>query len=95
MRFDFHRKVIINEITWYKDGFAGAQGIFQPQLSNDGVTWTNCGTTIDFFGSSAPFVITALSANTIPARYYRLLGVSGNSVITVQYEIEFKIGNPL
>jgi hypothetical protein len=96
MKFDFHRKVIINEIHWVKgDAAASSQGIWQLQISDDGSNWTNVGATFDLcFAQPSDFYITTMSANVTPARYLRFFGISGSTLTAAQAEIEFKIGNP-
>ena len=82
---------IINEATWYQSG-SQSHGTWKWQGSNDGSTFTDIGASFTVGGSTTQ-VQTSLSANIIPFRYYRLLGVSGTASASPYVgEVKFKIG---
>lgn len=92
LRFDFGtgQSVVIDEVTWFQSN-TSAEGTWQWQGSNDGVTWTNIGSSFALGGATTQ-VITALSGNVTGWRFYQILGVSGStSSSPFLQEIQFKI----
>jgi hypothetical protein len=99
LKFTFLNKVIINEAKayWGLTPLA-THGIWKWQIDpEDDGNWRDVGANFTL-GGSAIQTLTTLSANTTPAKAYRIIGVSGN-VNTGGYaywaEYEFKIGNHL
>jgi hypothetical protein len=92
--FGFAAPKLITEAKFYQDG-NNSHGTWKWQGSNDNANWIDIGTSF-VLGVTTTQVQTSLSGNTIGYKYYRLLGVSGNTnadgwpYIT---EFEFKIGN--
>lgn len=90
--FDFGigAQKIIDEATWIQSG-AQAHGVWQWQGSDDGVSFTNLGASFTLGGATTQ-VQTIDNLNSY--RYYRLLGVSGNTSINpFLNEITFKIAS--
>lgn len=96
IQFSFSQPAIVTEAKWYQDVNV-ALGTWQWQSSNDAVTWGNIGATFvlgtgfTHVGNTYIQTITNLSGNIKAQNYYRLYGVSGNSVWdSFTPEIEFK-----
>jgi hypothetical protein len=90
--FDFGagKAVLITEVKYYQQNTT-SQGTWKWQGSNDNSTWTDIGSSFAL-GGVATQTITTLSGNTSTYRYYRMLGISGNSSSNPWlYEFEFKI----
>jgi len=94
---DFGHKVIVNEFKLYKqNAFQGGFGNFKFQISDDAANFVDISTTFNLgAGAGTSVSHTEISANTTPARYLVLRGVSGNMQVSDILEFEFKIGNPL
>ena len=91
IQFDFGvgNSVLITEAT-FRQSDATSHGSWKWQAGNAGGSLVNIGTSFTL-GGSATQVQTSLSGNVTGYRYYRLLGVSGNSSYNPYvYEIEFK-----
>jgi hypothetical protein len=81
---------VLTEAKWYQTN-GTSQGTWKWQGSNDNSSYTDIGGTFTL-GSPATTVITTLSANTTPYRYYKLLQVSGSTSSSPDLaEIEFKL----
>jgi hypothetical protein len=78
IQFDFGvgASKLIDEMQWVQSA-GGAQGTWKVQGSNNGADWTDIGS--DFTLGSTTTTTIDMSANIVGYRYYRLLGVSGNS----------------
>lgn len=64
----------IERIKWYQQD-ANGHGVWQPQYSPNGSTWTNAGSTINLGGATvSEYIFTSPGAG----QWFRLLGVSGN-----------------
>jgi hypothetical protein len=89
--FGSGNSVQITESKYYQQ-FSASQGTWKWQGSNDGSSWSDIGGNFTLDGSTSGTALTTLSGNTTSYRYYRLLGVSGNSNSGPWcYEFEFKI----
>lgn len=89
IQFDFFNPKIISEIT-LSEGDTTTHGNWHWQGSNDATNWTTLKS--NFVLGSTPIVPDSVGLY----RYYRLLGVSGNSSNAPWiYEINFKIGDNL
>lgn len=88
--FGYGQERIITEVTW-KQSNASTHGTWKWQGTKDGTTFTDIGSSFTLGGSTAQ-VQTALSANVIGYRAYRVIGVSGTaSAAPWIQEVEFKI----
>lgn len=95
LQFDFGvgAKKRITEIMFYSDA-AVSFGVWQWQASDNGTDWTNIGAQWELATVAGAKAFSELSQNATGYRYYRMLGVSGNSSWGAYWrEIEFKIGN--
>jgi hypothetical protein len=91
IKFDFGVDKIISEAIWYQTAGATTQGVWKWQGSADGSNWFDIGSSFTL-GDWAQ-VQTQLNGNTTAYRYYRLLGISGNtSTVPFDAEIDFCIG---
>lgn len=63
-------------------------GTWRWQASQDNATWVDIGSTFTLGGATTQ-TITTLSVNTKGYRYYRMLGVSGNTAASSHYFLEF------
>ena len=80
----------ITEAKYYQDRIQNL-GVWQWQGSPDNTTWTSIGATFTL-GTAATQTITTLSGNVTGYRYYRILGVSGNTSNAPNiYQFDFKI----
>lgn len=98
LSFDFGlgTSKLITEAKQWQASANDTQGIWRWQGSNDNSAWTNIGGTFTLggFTTGNPLIITSLSGNSSGYRYYRILGVSGNTSDNPwQMEFEFKIDN--
>lgn len=87
--FDFGTSKVINEVKWYQGG--GSNGVWRWQGSNNNIDFTNIGEPFELTAESI-VLITTISDNQTAYRYYKMIGVSGNT--NANYflkEIEFKI----
>ena len=68
-------------------------GYWQPQYSDNGTDWTNCGAVQRLKGVSAKTDANMYVDfdNTTAHRYYRLLGSSGNIAQSFNHELEFRL----
>jgi hypothetical protein len=97
VKFDFGPVIlpVVVEAKFYTSG-NNAHGDWKWQGSSDDSVYTDIGSsfTLVTINGSTPQVITTLSGNTTSYRYYRLLGVTGNtSDVPYIYEFEFKTVN--
>lgn len=76
VQFDFGNPVLITEATYNASG-STAEGTWQWSVSNDNVNFTNVGATFALGGATS-VVITTLSGNTQPYRYYRMTATAGS-----------------
>jgi len=95
VRFVFSTAQLITGARIQGSNYNASQGTWKWQVSGDGTSWTDIGSSFtwnvatgltwyDSYGAS-------LSGNTLPYRYYRLLGVSGSTSGSDWYgEVEFK-----
>lgn len=90
VKFDLGTARLITEATWYQDAI-GTHGTWQWQGSPDNSAWTSIGSTFTL-GSPATQVITTLSGNVTPYRYYRMLQTAGTTTSSpFLREAEFSI----
>lgn len=94
VQFDFGMPKAVTEAK-YVSGFPAPQGTWKWQGSADALSWSDLGSSFTLDGdSSATFTMAQLSGNSTAYRYYRILGVSGNtSSGPWVYEMQFKIGD--
>lgn len=95
IRFDFGAPKLVDECAWYQSQNA-THGTWKWQRSGDGSAWTDIGSAFTLGGGDNAGVWLQrqreLRANAASFRYYRLLGVSGNSSNSPYlYEAEFRI----
>lgn len=84
---DMGKDVIVTQ--WrLRSGGSQALGNWQPQYSDNGVDWTNCGSVQALGGNTTSRIDFDVAA---AHRYYRLLGSSGSLSQTYNYELEFRI----
>lgn len=86
---DFGQNVFVDQWRWQNVGGLPTytHGFWQPQVSDNGVDWTNAGAVQEWGG--VPSYINFNHAT--PHRYMRILGVSGNLSQTFVRELEFRI----
>jgi hypothetical protein len=94
IKFDFANysdgKACLKEAILCQD-VASSHGIWKWQACDDNATWVDIGSSFTLGGSLVQ-VQTELNTNTYAFRYYRLLGISGNTNATPYvYEIHFKV----
>lgn len=91
--FLFRTPQLITEVVFRQENTA-THGTWKWQGSNDGITWTDVGTTFTL-GGAATQTITTMSANVTLYKGYRLLGTAGNMSDSPYIgEFEFKIAAP-
>lgn len=88
MTFDFVSTLVTITGFVFWAGVSAAQGVWQPQGSNDGVAWTNLGGNITLATDANRDGAAYSWTNTVGYRYFQLLGVSGNTATANQW-IEF------
>jgi hypothetical protein len=99
LTFDFEIPVVIDEVKFYQT-YADVHGTWKWQGSNNNSSWTDIGSSFVLGGApnedenlTNVQVQTELNGNINEYRYYRLLGVSGESKYDpYAEEFEFKIG---
>ena len=94
LQFDFGVARQITGWRFYQSaGFD--QGMWQTQYSDDGTTWTSIGSPVSLTQANMINISPVLGLNTVSARYYRWLGVSGTtSTNPFLPQVEFKISPP-
>lgn len=90
VRFDFGSSKTIDEAKFYQST-SDSHGTWKWQGSSDASSWTDIGSSFTLGGVQTQ-TITSLSGNTTAYRYYRIIGVSGNTTYAPYLrEFEFKI----
>lgn len=77
MKFDFGAKQKLTEAKTYQD-ITTAQGTWKWQYSHNDSTWVDVGSSFALGGVTVR-THTQLNGNTVSARYWRCLGVSGST----------------
>lgn len=87
--FDFGAGARV-KITEAKNQQVGTStdGTWRWQASQDNATWVDIGATFTLGGATTQ-TMTTLSGNTKGYRYYRILGVSGNTAASSHYFLEW------
>jgi hypothetical protein len=90
LTFDFGTPQIITHGKFiHSQGYTHGTWVWQG--SNDGVNWTNIGSSFTL-GPDARFYFTNFIGNNTAYQYYRMLGISGNFSACNLYEMCFQIG---
>jgi hypothetical protein len=91
LKFDFGAGVVISECIFQQQN-TSSHGTWIWQGSNNDADWTDVGASFAL-GGSVKQTITSMNGNETEYRYYRTLGVSGNSSTSPYiYEFDFKVG---
>lgn len=97
IQFAWATPQVITECRYYQySGGYNVCGNWKWQGSNDAVVWTDIGAAFDLlptYTANGCYVMdmTSMSSNQTGYRYYRLMGVSGNTTNTYPIEWEFKV----